>query len=163
MQKNAKLSKELGKAPIDMWELRHFLGINGGSPGTTHLPTTNAIHLLNPPTAFFSMDLGSKSHGHPAVATWWHAPSPRAATPVESKPLRCWGARDAAPNPPVSVPPGSWMRAPHDIPQESNISVANVSKANASNVNARPVFTLLHILTYMSTLIQSISCLAVGV
>ena len=109
------------------------------------------------------MDLGSKSHGHPAVATWWHAPSPRAATPVESKPLRCWGARDAAPNPPVSVPPGSWMRAPHDIPQESNISVANVSKANASNVNARPVFTLLHILTYMSTLIESISCLAVGV
>ena len=73
-------------------------------------------------------------------------PSPRAATPVESKPLRCWGARDAAPNPPVSVPPGSWMRAPHDIPQESNISVANVSMFLMSS-NARQVFTLLHILT----------------
>lgn len=158
MQKNAKLSKELGKAPIDMWELRHFLGINGGSPGTTHLPTTNAIHLLNPPTAFFSMDLGSKSHGHPAVATWWHAPSPRAATPVESKPLRCWGARDAAPNPPVSVPPGSWMRAPHDIPQESNISARQMflRQMLLMSTNARQISTLLHILTVycMSTLIQ---------
>ena len=92
-------------------------------------------------------------------------PSPRAATPVESKPLRCWGARDAAPNPPVSVPPGSWMRAPHDIPQESNISARQMflRQMLLTSSNARPVFTLLHILTYMSTLIQSFSCLAVGV
>ena len=70
---------------------------------------------------FFRWISGSKSHGHPAVASWWHVPSPRAATPVESKPLSCWGAHDAAPNPPVSVPPGSCMRAPNDIPQESNM------------------------------------------